>query len=120
MSASGGASPPPIPPGKPSRAAAFNLHAQPKNEMALYGYLLVALLLFFNTQLSWGGGVITGLMASMEQERAKEEHEGREIMMQDDLMYNTTNTRPLQQLAVRVLGQSDQGYLEPQTHGQKV
>ena len=30
-------------------------------------------LLFFNTQLSWGGGVITGLMASMEQERAKEE-----------------------------------------------
>lgn len=46
-------------------------------------------LLFFNTQLSWGGGVITGLMASMEQERAKEEHEGREIMMQDDLMYNT-------------------------------
>lgn len=28
-------------------------------------------------------------MASMEQERAKEEHEGREIMMQDDLMYNT-------------------------------
>ena len=31
-----------------------------------------------------------------------------------------TNTRPLRQLAARVLGQSDQGYLEPQTHGQKV
>ncbi|MGH2202350.1 PTS system mannose/fructose/sorbose family transporter subunit IID, partial [Enterococcus faecalis] len=46
-------------------------------------------LLFFNTQLRWGGGFITGLMASMEQERAKEVHEGREIMMQDDLMYNT-------------------------------
>lgn len=46
-------------------------------------------LLFFNTQLSWGGGVITGLMSSMEQERAKEEHENTEVMMQDDLMYNT-------------------------------
>lgn len=46
-------------------------------------------LLFFNTQLSWGGGVITGLMASMESERAKEEYEHKEITMQDDLMYNT-------------------------------
>ena len=32
-------------------------------------------LLFFNTQLSWGGGVITGLMASMEAQRAQEEYE---------------------------------------------
>ena len=46
-------------------------------------------LLFFNTQLTWGGGVITGLMSSMEQERANEEYEGKEITMQDDLMYNT-------------------------------
>lgn len=46
-------------------------------------------LLFFNTQLSWGGGVITGLMASMEQERANEEFNNDEILMQDDLMYNT-------------------------------
>ncbi|GEQ22657.1 PTS mannose transporter subunit IID [Clostridium butyricum] len=46
-------------------------------------------LLFFNTQLSWGGGVITGLMASMESERAKEEYEQSEIKMKDDLMYNT-------------------------------
>ena len=46
-------------------------------------------LLFFNTQLSWGGGVITGLMASMESQRAKEEHEKSEVTMQDDLMYNT-------------------------------
>lgn len=46
-------------------------------------------LLFFNTQLSWGGGVITGLMSSMEQERAKEEYNNEEITMQDDLMYNT-------------------------------
>lgn len=46
-------------------------------------------LLFFNTQLSWGGGVITGLMASMEEQRAKEEYEKSEITMQDDLMYNT-------------------------------
>lgn len=46
-------------------------------------------LLFFNTQLSWGGGVITGLMSSMEQQRAEEEHENKEVLMQDDLMYNT-------------------------------
>lgn len=46
-------------------------------------------LLFFNTQLSWGGGVITGLMSSMEQQRANEEYEKKEILMQDDLMYNT-------------------------------
>lgn len=46
-------------------------------------------LLFFNTQLSWGGGVITGLMSSMEQQRAQEEYNKQEILMQDDLMYNT-------------------------------
>lgn len=46
-------------------------------------------LLFFNTQLSWGGGVLTGLMASMEAIRAKEEYEKSEILMRDDLMYNT-------------------------------
>ncbi|MDN6627060.1 MAG: PTS system mannose/fructose/sorbose family transporter subunit IID [Pisciglobus halotolerans] len=46
-------------------------------------------LLFFNTQLSWGGGIITGLMSSMEQQRAEEESENKEILMQDDLMYNT-------------------------------
>lgn len=46
-------------------------------------------LLFFNTQLSWGGGVITGLMSSMEKQRADEEYNKTEILMQDDLMYNT-------------------------------
>ncbi|MFV0560083.1 MAG: PTS system mannose/fructose/sorbose family transporter subunit IID [Enterococcus sp.] len=46
-------------------------------------------LLFFNTQLSWGGGVITGLMSSLEQQRAEEEYTESEILMQDDLMYNT-------------------------------
>lgn len=46
-------------------------------------------LLFFNTQLSWGGGIITGLMASMEEERAREEYQQEEINMTDDLMYNT-------------------------------
>lgn len=46
-------------------------------------------MLFFNTQLSWGGGIITGLMASMEQERAKQEASGAPITMTDDLMYNT-------------------------------
>lgn len=46
-------------------------------------------LLFFNTQLSWGGGVITGLMASMEAQRAAEQYNHEEILMSDDLMYNT-------------------------------
>ncbi|WP_028125468.1 PTS system mannose/fructose/sorbose family transporter subunit IID [Eremococcus coleocola] len=46
-------------------------------------------LLFFNTQLTWGGGVITGLMSSMEQVRAQQEAEHEEITMTDDLMYNT-------------------------------
>lgn len=46
-------------------------------------------LLFFNTQLTWGGGVITGLMSSMEQERARQEYNDEEITMSDDLMYNT-------------------------------
>ncbi|EDP67345.1 PTS system, IID component [Carnobacterium sp. AT7] len=46
-------------------------------------------LLFFNTQLTWGGGIITGLMSSMEQERAKQEYNNEEITMTDDLMYNT-------------------------------
>ena len=46
-------------------------------------------LLFFNTQLTWGGGVITGLMSSMEKERARQEYENEEITMTDDLMYNT-------------------------------
>lgn len=46
-------------------------------------------LLFFNTQLTWGGGVITGLMSSMEKERARQEFQREEITMTDDLMYNT-------------------------------
>ena len=28
-------------------------------------------------------------MSSMEQQRAEEEHENKEVLMQDDLMYNT-------------------------------
>lgn len=46
-------------------------------------------LLFFNTQLTWGGGIITGLMSSMEQERARQEYDNEEVTMTDDLMYNT-------------------------------
>lgn len=46
-------------------------------------------LLFFNTQLSWGGGVITGLMSSMESARAEQEANNEPITMTDDLMYNT-------------------------------
>lgn len=36
-------------------SVALNLHAQPKNEMALYGYLLVALLLFYPLPKEDGG-----------------------------------------------------------------
>lgn len=46
-------------------------------------------LLFFNTQLTWGGGMITGLMSSMEHKRAQEENSGSPVTMTDDLMYNT-------------------------------
>lgn len=46
-------------------------------------------LLFFNTQISWGGGTITGIMASLESARAKEVYEHKEITVTDDLIYNT-------------------------------
>lgn len=46
-------------------------------------------LLFFNTQLAWGGGTITGIMASLESARAAEMYEGEEISITDDLIYNT-------------------------------
>lgn len=46
-------------------------------------------LLFFNTQISWGGGIITGLMASLEQERANQMYKKEEITVTDDLIYNT-------------------------------
>lgn len=45
-------------------------------------------LLFFNTQISWGGGIITGLMLSMEKERAMQVYNNEEITVTDDLMYN--------------------------------
>lgn len=45
-------------------------------------------LLFFNTQLSWGGGIITGLMLSMEKERAMQMYNHEEITVTDDLIYN--------------------------------
>ncbi len=46
-------------------------------------------LLFFNTQISWGGGIISGLMAALEQERAGQVYRGEEITITDDLIYNT-------------------------------
>lgn len=46
-------------------------------------------LLFFNTQISWGGGTITGIVASLEQTRAGEVFNGEEISVSDDLIYNT-------------------------------
>lgn len=45
-------------------------------------------LLFFNTQISWGGGIITGLMLSMEKERAQQVYNKEEITVTDDLIYN--------------------------------
>lgn len=46
-------------------------------------------ILFFNTQATWGGGIITGLMSSLESERARQEYNHEEITMTDDIMYNT-------------------------------
>lgn len=46
-------------------------------------------LLFFNTQATWGGGTITGITISLEEERAKEVASGSEITIDDDLIYNT-------------------------------
>ncbi|MEF9920166.1 MAG: PTS system mannose/fructose/sorbose family transporter subunit IID [Erysipelotrichaceae bacterium] len=46
-------------------------------------------LLFFNTQLSWGGGTITGIMASLEVARAKEVYLDEPVTIDDDLIYNT-------------------------------
>ena len=46
-------------------------------------------LLFFNTQLAWGGGVITGIMASLESARADEMYNQQPITIDDDLIYNT-------------------------------
>ncbi|WP_303859828.1 PTS sugar transporter subunit IIB [Alkalibaculum bacchi] len=45
-------------------------------------------LLFFNTQLSWGGGTITGIMASLEQARANEMYNGDPISINDDFTKN--------------------------------
>ena len=46
-------------------------------------------LLFFNTQISWGGGTLTGIMASLEQSRAAEVYNNSDITITDDLIYNT-------------------------------
>ncbi len=46
-------------------------------------------LLFFNTQLTWGGGTITGIISSLESARANEVYEGKPISIDDDLLYNT-------------------------------
>lgn len=46
-------------------------------------------LLFFNTQLSWGGGTITGIVASLESARAQEVYEKKSITIDDDLIYNS-------------------------------
>ena len=46
-------------------------------------------LLFFNTQLAWGGGTINGIMASLESVRAIDTYEGKPLSIDDNLLYNT-------------------------------
>lgn len=46
-------------------------------------------LLFFNTQLAWGGGIITGIMCSLEAARAQEMYNDVPVTIDDDLIYNT-------------------------------
>lgn len=46
---------------------------------------------FFNTQLTLGGGIITGTLTNMEEKRANEEHTGGPVMMSDDML-NMTKT----------------------------
>lgn len=46
-------------------------------------------LLFFNTQISWGGGTITGIMSSLESVRADETYKKQPITIDDGLLYNT-------------------------------
>lgn len=46
-------------------------------------------LLFFNTQVTWGGGTITGIMSSLESVRANEVYQNKPISIDDNLLYNT-------------------------------
>lgn len=61
------------------------LYKDPKDQAEAYQRHL----LFFNTQLSWGGGTITGIMASLEEARAQEVYKQEDITIDDDLIYNT-------------------------------
>ncbi|MFV0381515.1 MAG: PTS system mannose/fructose/sorbose family transporter subunit IID [Breznakia sp.] len=47
-------------------------------------------LMFFNTQAVWGGGTLTGIASSLEEERAKALHEGRVEEAVDVSMINNT------------------------------
>lgn len=44
---------------------------------------------FFNTQLTLGGGILTGVLVSMEQKRANEEYNGDYVTMSDDMIQMT-------------------------------
>ncbi|OCG57674.1 MULTISPECIES: PTS system mannose/fructose/sorbose family transporter subunit IID [unclassified Gilliamella] len=46
-------------------------------------------LLFFNTQITWGGGTISGIMASLESVRADEVYQNKPISIDNDVLYNT-------------------------------
>ncbi|MDT2612884.1 PTS system mannose/fructose/sorbose family transporter subunit IID [Enterococcus dongliensis] len=46
-------------------------------------------MVFFNTHAIWGGGTITGIVASLEEKRAEETVNEEEITVTDDLINNT-------------------------------
>lgn len=46
-------------------------------------------MVFFNTHAIWGGGTITGIVASLEEKRAEETANDEEITVTDDLINNT-------------------------------
>lgn len=46
-------------------------------------------LMFFNTQAIWGGGTLTGVVASLEEKRANDIYEGKEETVTEDMINNT-------------------------------
>lgn len=44
---------------------------------------------FFNTQLTLGGGILSGAMTSMEEKRAHQEYKGEQVTMTDDMIHIT-------------------------------
>ncbi len=44
---------------------------------------------FFNTQLTLGGGIITGVVSSMEQKKAQQEYNGEQVTMSEEMIHVT-------------------------------